>query len=116
MTLVAGGLVGRCCTISSGILWEDGAIEQVVVDEGIRLTLVGIGTAFALLLLLTLVVALMGVVVREIARTGERSSGGAGKADTELRDRALAAVVGVGIMRARASASAAGDDARSDLV
>ncbi len=65
---------------------------------------------------LTLVVALMGVVVRRIARASERSSGGVGKADPELRDRALAAVVGVGIMRARPSASAAGDNARSDLV
>ena len=66
-----------------------------MIDEGVRLTMVGMGTAFALLLLLTLVVTLMGVAFRWVAGRG------AAREDPEARDRAVAAAVAVGVMRAR---------------
>ena len=66
-----------------------------MIDEGVRLTMVGMGTAFALLLLLTLVVTLMGVAFRWVAGRG------VAREDPEARDRAVAAAVAVGVMRAR---------------
>ena len=74
---------------------EDWAIEQAVIDEGVRLTVVGMGTAFALLLVLTLVVTLMGAVFRWAANRGVVPE------DPAARDRAVAAAVAVGVMRAR---------------
>ena len=74
---------------------EDWAIEQAVIDEGVRLTVVGMGTAFALLLVLTLVVTLMGAAFRWAAERGVVPE------DPEARDRAVAAAVAVGVMRAR---------------
>ena len=70
-------------------------IEQAVIDEGVRLTVVGMGTAFALLLVLTLVVTLMGAAFRWAANRGVVPE------DPEARDRAVAAAVAVGVMRAR---------------
>ena len=66
-----------------------------MIDEGVRLTMVGMGTAFALLLVLTLVVTLMGVAFRWVAGRG------VARADPAARDRAVAAAVAVGVMRAR---------------
>jgi Na+-transporting methylmalonyl-CoA/oxaloacetate decarboxylase gamma subunit len=66
-----------------------------VIDEGVRLTMVGMGTAFALLLLLTLVVTLMGAAFRWVAGRG------VAREDPAARDRAVAAAVAVGVMRAR---------------
>ena len=66
-----------------------------MIDEGVRLTMVGMGTAFALLLLLTLVVTLMGVAFRWVAGRG------VAREDPAARDRAVAAAVAVGVMRAR---------------
>ena len=57
--------------------------------------MVGIGTAFALLLVLTLVVTLMGAAFRWAAARGVVPE------DPEARDRAVAAAVAVGVMRAR---------------
>ena len=76
-------------------LEEGQAIEQAVIDEGVRLTVVGMGTAFALLLALTLVVALLGAAFRWAANRGVAPD------DLEARDRAVAAAVAVGVMRAR---------------
>ena len=70
------------------------AIEQAVFDEGVRLTVVGMGTAFALLLVLTLAVALMGAAFRWAANRGVVTE------DPDARDRAVAAAVAVGVMRA----------------
>ena len=66
-----------------------------MIDEGVRLTMVGMGTAFALLLVLTLVVTLMGVAFRWVAGRG------VAREDPAARDRAVAAAVAVGVMRAR---------------
>ena len=52
------------------------------------------GTAFALLLVLTLVVTLMGAAFRWAAARG------VAREDPEARDRAVAAAVAVGVMRA----------------
>ena len=57
--------------------------------------MVGMGTAFALLLVLTLVVTLMGAAFRWAAARG------VAREDPEARDRAVAAAVAVGVMRAR---------------
>ena len=76
-------------------LEEGCAIDQAVIDEGIRLTMVGMGTAFALLLVLTLIVTLMGATFRWAAQRGVVPE------DPEARDRAVAAAVAVGVMRAR---------------
>jgi Na+-transporting methylmalonyl-CoA/oxaloacetate decarboxylase gamma subunit len=70
-------------------------IEQEVVDQGVRLTAVGITTAFGVLLLLTLVIVLMGWAASFASR---RFSKGAGSASDE-HDKALAAVVAVSAMR-----------------
>ena len=66
-----------------------------MIDEGVRLTMVGMGTAFALLLVLTLVVTLMGAAFRWAAGRG------VAREDPAARNRAVAAAVAVGIMRAR---------------
>lgn len=81
-----------------------------MIDQGIRLTLVGMGVAFALLLLLTVVVFIMGTVAERIPRILNRS---AGNMETENRldyDKALAAVIGVGIMRAKKRSTASATD------
>ena len=55
--------------------------------------MVGMGTAFALLLVLTLVVTLLGAAFRWAAARGVVPE------DPEARDRAVAAAVAVGVMR-----------------
>ena len=78
------------------------------------MTLVGIGTAFALLLLLTLIVAVTGQITRLIARRGaDRAAGEARDPDSDARDKALAAVVGVSVMRAHGAGPGAADQAPS---
>ena len=72
------------------------AIEQIVVEEGLRLTAIGMGTAFALLLLLMLLIVLMGRLVGH----GPDDASGDGlpiprRSVHDDRDRALAAVVAV---------------------
>ena len=64
---------------------EGGVIEQAVIDEGVRLTVVGMGTAFALLVVLTLIVTLMGAAFRWAAGRG------VAREDPAARDRAVAA-------------------------
>ena len=70
-------------------------------EAGLRLTLVGIGTAFALLFLLMLVMSLMGWLVR---RAGGGAAASGGQTDADPRDRALAAVVAVTAVLAKADA------------
>ena len=83
-------------------------LHEVVVDTeaGLRLTLVGMGTAFALLFLLMLVMSLMGWLVRRTGRGGQAASGGL--TDADGRDRALAAVVAVTTVLAKGDADGTG--------
>ena len=71
-------------------------IDQAVVQDGVRLTVIGMGTAFTVLLLLTLAITLVGRLVGcwSPKATGELGSGLGGPA-SDARDRALAAVVAV---------------------
>ena len=77
------------------------AIDPDIVDQGIKLTAIGVGTAFALLIVLTLVMYAMAAV----AAIGERRRGAAEPAPDE-RDRALAAVVAVNALLARGDEAA----------
>ena len=72
------------------------AIDQAIVDQGIRLTAIGIGTAFTLLIVLTLVMYAMAAVTG----IGERRRAAAGPKPGD-RDKALAAVVAVNALLAR---------------
>ena len=72
------------------------AIDQAIVDQGIRLTAIGIGTAFTLLIVLTLVMYAMAAV----AGIGERRRAASGPKPGD-RDKALAAVVAVNALLAR---------------
>ena len=71
-------------------------------EVGLRLTLVGMGTAFALLFLLVLVMSVMGWLVRRTGGGGQAAS--RGQADADARDRALAAVVAVTAVLAKGDA------------
>ena len=75
---------------------EDSAIDQELVEQGLRLTVIGIGTAFAVLLLLTLVIVLVGRFAGPGARkaSAAETPAPAGAVD-DPRDKALAAVVAV---------------------
>ena len=78
------------------------AIEQSAVDAGLRLTAIGMGTAFALLLFLSLLVAVIGRVLRSRrARPSDERAAAAGEPGPEQRDRALAAVAAVSALLAR---------------
>ena len=72
------------------------AIDPDIVDQGIKLTAIGVGTAFALLIVLTLVMYAMAA----IAGIGERRRAAAGP-PPDARDKALAAVVAVNALMAR---------------
>ena len=79
-------------------------IDQVILEEAGILTVIGIGTAFGLLLLLMVVVVVVrlfsGVILEGVARRAAR-------AETESRDRARAAVAAVtAIMATRTSSGA----------
>jgi Na+-transporting methylmalonyl-CoA/oxaloacetate decarboxylase gamma subunit len=107
--LLVGGPAAGVQSQAPSLWWRTTeAIDQAVVDEGVRLTLVGIGTAFALLLLLTLMIVLMGGVARLISRRG--AGGARDEAGPEARHKALAAVVGVSIMREGTGRSEAAGD------
>ena len=73
--------------------------EQGVASEGVTLTLIGMGTAFGLLLLMMLVIVAVGRVVAVAERRADAP------ATTEQpvpeRDKALAAVVAVSALRGR---------------
>ncbi len=72
------------------------AIDQAIVDQGIKLTAIGVGTAFALLIVLTLVMYAMAAVTA----IGERRRAAAGPKPGD-REKALAAVVAVNALLAR---------------
>ena len=72
------------------------AIDPDIVDQGIKLTAIGVGTAFTLLIMLTLIMYAMAAV----AAIGERRRAAAGPKPGD-RDKALAAVVAVNALLAR---------------
>ena len=73
-------------------------IDQAVVDQGIRLTVIGVGTAFALLIALTLIMYCMATVV---GFTTRRASSMRSVPPHEAQEKALAAVVAVNALLAR---------------
>ncbi len=76
--------------------------EQGVVSEGATLTLVGMGTAFGLLLLMMLVITAVGRVVGFAERrAGRGGTLAATKQPASDRDKALAAVVAVSAVQGR---------------
>ena len=65
-------------------------------EQGIRLTAIGIGTVFAILILLTLVIKGLGKVVRVFHSIGTAKTGATqDESAVESQDKALAAVVAV---------------------
>lgn len=67
-------------------------IDQATFEHAVRLTLIGISTAFALLVLLAVVISTVG---RALAFVDQRRADSAARA----RDRALAAVIAVSSLR-----------------
>ena len=80
-------------------------IDQVILEEAGILTVIGIGTAFGLLLLLMVVVVVVrlfsGVILEGVARRAAR-------AETESRDRA--AVTAIMATRTSSGATVSGRD------
>ncbi len=72
------------------------AIDQAIVEQGMKLTAIGVGTAFMLLIALTLIMYVMAAA----AGIGERRRAAAGP-QSDAREKALAAVVAVNAMLAR---------------
>ena len=71
-------------------------IDQAVVEQGAKLTAIGMGTAFAILLLLTLVIMVMGSLAGRVSRgAAPQAAMTSDETSLEVRDRALAAVVAV---------------------
>ncbi len=68
------------------------SIDPQTVEQGVTLTAIGMGIAFGLLFVLTLLIALMGRILRP--SSGEAAAA-ALEPDSEARRKALAAVVAV---------------------
>ena len=95
----------RC---KSTISWVGANIDQELLQDAAILTGIGMGTSFALLVALFLIVTVIGrLSVRFTAVAESRSA--TGDEDSVARDKALAAVVAV-----TALTSAAAPDRRSD--
>ena len=92
-------------------------MEQAIVEQGLELTALAMGTAFASLLLLMLAIA----VVRRLVAAGSRSDSKqaetpAGEPAPDDRDRALAAVVAVtAVLEQRDGAAVVGGAAAEAL-
>ncbi len=86
--------------------------DQAIIEEGVGLTVIGMGTAFTLLVVLMAVVMLVGRLSR--VASGKVSAGVASRPDepvADARDKALAAVVAVGaVLEVGASADTLGGD------
>ena len=88
-------------------------LDQAVAEEAAILTAIGIGTAFAVLLvLLAMTVLIRWISLRVAERTAEPTEDGpvqTTQEDTEARNRALAAALAVtALLAARGSASERG--------
>lgn len=83
-------------------------IDQAIVRDAAMLTAIGVGTAFSLLIVLTLIVTVVGRVLAAFPRLGglETTSAGdagpgAAQASGEERDKALAAAIAVTVAMER---------------
>ena len=79
---------------------EDAAIDQSTIQDATTLTLIGFGTAFALLMILMVFITVVGRLVRIRSVGEEKDIQLAQDSDGLARDKATAAVVGVGVMLA----------------
>lgn len=72
------------------------------MEQGARLTAIGMGTASIILLLLTLVIVVVGRLARwGLRRAAPQAVTAPGEPAPDVRDRALAAVVAVSAMLER---------------
>lgn len=69
----------------------DLTFDQAVIEEGLTLTAIGVGTAFALLIILSVGIWVVGKIFREKEEFPDDTVG----VPTEGRDRALAAAIAV---------------------
>ena len=99
-------------------------IDQVLASDAATLTAFGVGTAFGLLILLTIIITVVGRLVSLSRRFGrgkeeaaQRESGAAaGHDESDHRDTALAAAIGVSVALERSKRSSVdegGDSAAS---
>ena len=66
-----------------------------IVNQGLTLTVIGIGTAFGLLIVMMALIQLMGWIVRIPARRAAKARAAAEAAAAESHDKAQAAVAAV---------------------
>ena len=73
--------------------------DQTIIEEAARLTALGMGTAFALLLAMTIIITLVGRIFRG-AEVGLFRKAGAAPSEpsADAQEKALAAVVAVSAM------------------
>ncbi len=69
----------------------DLSFDQALIEEGLTLTTIGVGTAFGLLLILSVAIWLSG----KFFAPEKESSASPGELSTEGRDKALAAAIAV---------------------
>ena len=83
-------------------------IDQVILEDASILTIIGIGTAFGLLLLLMVVVAVVRLFSSVILKgVGRRARKKAARMEAESQDRARAAVAAVTAIMATRTGSGA---------
>ena len=73
----------------------EAVIDQAIFEEGVRLTLIGMGTAFALLVGMALIIAIVGWTVGPRSRWARQSDIVLSDDSDEHRGKALAAVAAV---------------------
>ena len=92
------------CTITPATdfrCWGETAIQPDIVQTAATLTAIGIGTAFGVLLLLTVLIVLIRMIATPIlSRAQAHAALAAARAESDTHDRALAAVVGVSALLA----------------
>ena len=82
------------------------AIEETSLEQAVTTTAIGAGTAFALLVALLVILTILGPAVAYLS--GWRAERAARKGRLRCR-RATAAVIAVGVLRARREASSRGE-------
>ncbi len=77
-------------------------IDQAIVEEGLRLTAIGLGTAFALLLVIGVLISIVGRLATVMSPdTASQEPSESTKPSNTSRDKALAAVVAVTALRGK---------------
>ncbi len=76
--------------------------DPEIIEQGLRMTIIGLATAFALLIVLAVFIVVLGRFAGP--KSEEEAEGGSGDNDSAgpVRERAMAAVVAVSALRARA--------------